>query len=553
MEKVKEMFKSLKNLFKNLFSSFGITTTIIFLTTVIYASMAINVEIPDEIILSVRRFALLFGLGCFLTETINKKGSKKKIIGAIVSFVIAGTFTFLLNGTGDIFNIDNDLFENYALRFAILYTIFLIVSIIYVNFKKSDISFEEYITKVCENIVKSTTIFIILSIALTLLAMVFAYFVLNMNEYELVIITEIFLMGFYYVPQLLYSLYNIKNETSNFFNFMVKTLLPSLLVVAFAIIYLYIIRILITFDIPSNEIFGVIAGLFVVGLPIWTMANYTKKDTKLSKISENLPFLFIPFIVLQIYAIAVRIIDYGFTEARYLGVMLIIFEIIYITLYFKNKEKIANILIVFLFMSAISLVVPFVNMYKISFYSQYNNLKIYKEKDILTENDMQKIKGAYYYLKQNSDNEELINNYLTEEEIKEITNFGNKQYEEQKNIEGIAVSEDDEVIDVQGYSKMYKDISSEIDYYSNADDLETIFKNITFTNSSQDYEFSYDLRDKVREYISNKENIDEYFNENNRIMLDENRCFVITDFYIRYNIENELILNYSIDGYMLEK
>lgn len=553
MEKVKEMFKSLKNLFKNLFSSFGITTTIIFLTTVIYASMAINVEIPDEIILSVRRFALLFGLGCFLTETINKKGSKKKIIGAIVSFVIAGTFTFLLNGTGDMFNIDNDLFENYALRFAILYTIFLIVSIIYVNFKKSDISFEEYITKVCENIVKSTTIFIILSIALTLLAMVFAYFVLNMNEYELVIITEIFLMGFYYVPQLLYSLYNIKNETSNFFNFMVKTLLPSLLVVAFAIIYLYIIRILITFDIPSNEIFGVIAGLFVVGLPIWTMANYTKKDTKLSKISENLPFLFIPFIVLQIYAIAVRIIDYGFTEARYLGVMLIIFEIIYITLYFKNKEKIANILIVFLFMSAISLVVPFVNMYKISFYSQYNNLKIYKEKDILTENDMQKIKGAYYYLKQNSDNEELINNYLTEEEIKEITNFGNKQYEEQKNIEGIAVSEDDEVIDVQGYSKMYKDISSEIDYYSNADDLETIFKNITFTNSSQDYEFSYDLRDKVREYISNKENIDEYFNENNRIMLDENRCFVITDFYIRYNIENELILNYSIDGYMLEK
>ncbi len=553
MEKVKEMFKSLKNLFKNLFSSFGITTTIIFLTTVIYASMAINVEIPDEIILSVRRFALLFGLGCFLTETINKKGSKKKIIGAIISFVIAGTFTFLLNGTGDIFNIDNDLFENYALRFAILYTIFLIVSIIYVNFKKSDISFEEYITKVCENVVKSTTIFIILSIALTLLAMVFAYFVLNMNEYELVIITEIFLMGFYYVPQLLYSLYNIKNETSNFFNFMVKTLLPSLLVVAFAIIYLYIIRILITFDIPSNEIFGVIAGLFVVGLPIWTMANYTKKDTKLSKISENLPFLFIPFIVLQIYAIAVRIIDYGFTEARYLGVMLIIFEIIYITLYFKNKEKIANILIVFLFMSAISLVVPFVNMYKISFYSQYNNLKTYKEKEILTENDMQKIKGAYYYLKQNSDNEELINNYLTEEEIKEITNFGNKQYEEQKNIEGIAVSEDDEVIDVQGYSKMYKDISSEIDYYSNADDLETIFKNITFTNSSQDYEFSYDLRDKVREYISNKENIDEYFNENNRIMLDENRCFVITDFYIRYNIENELILNYSIDGYMLEK
>lgn len=122
-----------------------------------------------------------------------------------------------------------------------------------------------------------------------------------------------------------------------------------------------------------------------------------------------------------------------------------------------------------------------------------------------------------------------------------------------KNTEGISVSEDDEIIDVQGYSKIYKDISSVTDYSSDADDLDAIFKNITFTNRSQSYEFSIDLSSIVREYISNKENIDEYFSQNNKVMIDENRCFVITDFNIRYNIVNELIENYSIDGYVLEK
>ena len=204
-------------------------------------------------------------------------------------------------------------------------------------------------------------------------------------------------------------------------------------------------------------------------------------------------------------------------------------------------------------MSVICLYVPFINMYDVSFYSQYNNLKIYKEKDILTENDEKKIRGAYQYLRQNPDNETLINNYLTQEEIEEITNFGNEQNEEQKNTEGISVSEDDEIIDVQGYSKIYKDISSVTDYSSDADDLDAIFKNITFTNRSQSYEFSIDLSSIVREYISNKENIDEYFSQNNKVMIDENRCFVITDFNIRYNIVNELIENYSIDGYVLEK
>ena len=479
MEKVKNMFENLKSVFKNLFKDFGITTTIIFLSSIIYTFLLLQDNMLSGQVVLIRQFIELFVLGTFLVETIAKKKSKIIYLGVIASFGISGTLIYLIgkDGYGGIYNP--------VLKFIILYAIFLLVSIVYFNFKKSNLSFEEYVTRVCANVIKSTVVFIILAISLPILVTLLSSFVLNGGESELIIIAEMLAMGFYYLPNLFYSLYNVKDDVSNFFKFMVKTLLPSLLIAAFVIIYLYIIRILITFDVPSNEMFGVITALFVIGLPIWTMANYTKEDTKLGKVCQNLPFFFIPFIVLQIYAIAVRVIEYGFTSMRYLGVMLIIFEIIYIALYYKKKEKIENILIVFLCMSVICLYVPFINMYDVSFYSQYNNLKIYKEKDILTENDEKKIRGAYQYLKQNPDNETLINNYLTQEEIEEITNFGNEQHEEQKNTEGISVSEDDEIIDVQGYIKIYKDISSVTDYSSYADDLDAIFKNITFTNRSQ--------------------------------------------------------------------
>lgn len=549
MEKIKEMFKSLKDVFKNLFNNFGITTAIIFLATIVYIFLVLEDVLSDEELWLFRIFAELFALGTFLIETITKKGSKKKIIGTIASFSVASILTYLLVETG--YFLDNNI--NYILRFIILYYIFLIVFIVYFNFKKSNMAFEEYVAKACSNVVKTTVIFTVVAIAFLIFALIFSYFILDGYEYELIVILEMSLTGFYFLPKLLYSLNDVNKEISSFFKFMVKTLLPSLLIIAFAIIYLYIIRILITFDVPSNQIFRVVAGLFVVGLPIWTMATYFKDNTKLYKISENLPFLFIPFIVLQIYAIAVRIIDNGFTEARYLCVMLIIFEIIYIALYFKNKDKIENILIIFLCMSVISLVVPFVNMYKVSFYSQYNNLKIYKEKEILTSEDMQKIKGAYYYLMQNSNNKELIENYLTSEEIEEITNFGIYKYPEEKTEERISVSYDSEVIDVQGYNKIYMDLSSDILFYGIEENIDDIFNNITFKNTSEDYEFSFDLSDTIRSYIEHEEDIDDYFKENNKVIIDENRCFVITDFYIKYNIVNELIENYSIDGYMLEK
>ena len=90
------------------------------------------------------------------------------------------------------------------------------------------------------------------------------------------------------------------------------------------------IKIIVLRKIPANQIFRILAALFACGLPIWTMNSlWEKEENTWQKIINKLPLAFIPFILLQIYSIWSRISANGLTEARYLCVMLVIFEIIY--------------------------------------------------------------------------------------------------------------------------------------------------------------------------------------------------------------------------------
>ena len=158
---------------------------------------------------------------------------------------------------------------------------------------------------------------------------------------------------------------------------------------------MYIIKIIFLRDIPSNLIFRILSALFIIGLPVWTMILSFKENTTLDKINRKLPLLFIPFIILQIYSIGTRILSNGITELRYLCLMLIIFEIVYIIIYLTKKEKVSRILLVFLALTVISTIAPYINMFTISNLSQYNNLKIYKQKTEYSEEEKTKIYGAY--------------------------------------------------------------------------------------------------------------------------------------------------------------
>ena len=45
-------------------------------------------------------------------------------------------------------------------------------------------------------------------------------------------------------------------------------------------------------DIPSNEIFRILATLFIIGLPIWTMSKSFDNNDLIDKINRKLPIFF---------------------------------------------------------------------------------------------------------------------------------------------------------------------------------------------------------------------------------------------------------------------
>ena len=82
--------------------------------------------------------------------------------------------------------------------------------------------------------------------------------------------------------------------------------------------------------------------------------------------------------------------------------------------------------------------------------------------------------------------------------------------------------------------------------------IDEVFKNIEFSTQSDEYRFNIDISNIIKSYIESKDNINEYFKNNNRFIIDENRCIVITSFYINYG-EDDLINSYYIGAYILEK
>lgn len=541
MKNIKEKIEKIFNKFKKLFETYPLTLFVIVITTVILA-ITVDTEILVSISLdNILLFSALFGCGNLFIETILKKNDIKKIGLYILSAIFAIAITFSTNIENDVLGIKNTVFIGYISRIIVCYLVSTVAITIYIHYKNSKLEFNEYILKAGINFFRTGLIYLLLVIGLAMITSVFVFLLLSGENYSLVYRVQILLIGFFLLPMSINSVYDLKNEIDKFEKIIVRYVLDVLVIIAFVVIYLYIGKIILLRDMPANQIFRIIAILFVIGCPIWIVAGYFKDNDFIAKINNKLPILFIPFILLQIYTIGVRIYYNGMTEPRYLCIMLIIFEIIYTIIYIKNKEKDGNIILVLVVITIISGIVPYLNMFKVSQISQYNNLKIIKEKDNLSELEKEKVAGAYYYLKDTEEGKELITGLLTQDEIDEIVKYNGNS----SNKKSIYLSKNVENIDIADYNKLY--VINSYNYYKDYNSIETEFKNIKVDN------YEIDLSNIILEYIANEENIEEYFEENNEYVITENKKIIIESLVLYYDSINKTVTDYSLDGYLLVK
>ena len=365
---------------------------------------------------NVSKFLILFILATMFTESIfsyEKKEQRIKVI-RILCFVLSAVISAVFVAVQEITSSVSDIIGVWAGRCYIVCILLLILGIIYFSHRRSGVGFIEYMMHVGVNFCVVTAVYIVLYIGvvlvLTILELLF-FSAAPLNGCCLILLT-----GFYYVPACIAALGNMDRSIDDEISRVLMTkVLTGMTVCAMVIVYAYLLKILVTWEMPSNEIFGIVSGLFCIGMFIWVIDYYYRDDTKYALFVQRLPYGMIPMIPVQAYAMCVRIYNYGMTTGRYIGMLFIVFEIIMLFIWRFRRDKIENVILVLCICVVVAGCIPGVNMFSVS--NRWQRLTLVSVYDKaasgqeITQKEYDRMEGAYKYLRWQTGMEDIVEKY----------------------------------------------------------------------------------------------------------------------------------------------
>lgn len=548
MNKIKKMFSGMVNSVKETLKQFPVTTVLIFIITLVTAFLVIDTdfsEAVDEIIAHVLCICGFTAVGSWFVEAIfTEKTDTRRFIGYVISFIISIVFDRILK---------LELFEeSFRERLVIEYIIACFLATVYVLAGKVKDRFEKYILNLILNLKRATIICGIISIGFLILYAIFTILILDSLEFTIVARILCLFAGFYYVPVVIKSFAGEDAEDTKFNKAVFSKVLLFLITLAMAIIYIYIAKIFLITEVPKNELFGILSMIFVCSYPVYVVnKNYSEKGSFIYKINNAIPYLFIPFIFLQIYAMGIRILQYGLTDSRYMACVLVVYEIVAIVLAITSeskhlKENILSALVI----SVVITITP-LNFDSLPKLNQKSIVDKYVEQgvefDSLSEEDKKKFAGAYQYIE---NDEKYVNEKLTQIEKEKLSSYSTYRYShnyDEKNeseIQNIYLRKDFDNVDISKYSRVY-----EIPY--------SFKSNGAVVDYNDEIQFKVDLKDYASQIIEANETseatADRVFEEIEVVKVDETRDIFLTEFSTEYNRKTKEIEYVRIEGYLLQK
>ena len=527
------------NIFNNqikYFKKYIISFILILLTTLLMVFIGFYDEFFDKMyVLLILGFILVF-----TTETYIEK-TKFRIIPYIISFIVAYISMHFI--------FQENLTFNTIYILVGLYLVEIIVSLYKIIENNKD-NLSSFFVHVFQNNIFLGIASSIIQTGLLFIVSTIYELLLGNFDIDLYLNVELLFLGLFLIPLFILTLLNTKEKITKFVQIIICYVILSIICISYTIIYLYFIKIFITFKIPSNQIFRIVSILFIFAFPTWTMIKYFKKENKfIDKVSSLLPILFIPFILISIYSIGIRIIQNGITISRYIGIILIIFEFITVILSLEKFKKYQNKIILSLgVLVLIATVIPYINAINVSYLSQLNIItSIYKEDvnyNSLSKAEKNKIKSAYDYIKYDLQLVDKLPNYINKKLIEDesiiideypIKNNSHLMYESSNNS-----------LDIANYSKMY--FVSKYEYLNkskliddielNEFDIDLVEDNIVIQNK---------IKEDLKKYMINGEVL------SNTIEINDKYTFYIKSIDIYYNEDTKLISTFNVEGYIFVK
>lgn len=531
-------------------------------------------------------------VGNFLVESLWKKtaeeaqkNKRKCLIGYVVTFVIAIVFEnlseILKTQKADVTNL---IFES-ILYFYIACTMLLAI---YVLLRQQRLDLPHCIGRIIFALLRAVGVYLVLNIAVILILEIIDALLVDIDTFRVELNIQLLLSALVYFPTCLLAVSDTSEDNSTFTKKFVSYVLLPCVWIAMFVIYLYVVKIFLTQEIPSNEIFGICASLFAIGMPIWMMASgfVEEKTSRYAKLISITKYIYAPFILLEIYSMSVRVKAYGLTEQRYAAWMFILLQVIYILwekIYaryarlagrkktYNNQadtgdtgtehaneinqtktqinwhyENLILVLVGFLF---VGLLLPFGNAQYLSYQSQKSRLVKNRtlDKEVAAE--------AYDYLRGNAYGRRYIKTNLTEAEQDELHSmmYGGDTHdsEQWESVYFYADPIEEKGIIIDGYAKIYTmtahwNEESTIENYENKTITvgDSEYKNVDFTSCISYYKNLEDKRENQK--INEKDIVYE-------IQVSDTEKLIIT--YISFEIDEkqDKINRMFMKGYMLTK
>ena len=277
-------------------------------------------------------FMVMALAGVFFTENClrGKKGKEVFITGYILS-AITGFLWVIVDVV--LYTNDSSMVKYYFAAFAVFYVAVLAGLSLITLVRDSKLLFEQYAVRMIFSVIRVGLVLVILNLGFLLLFYMIDKLIASIRIYTWLFRLELILTPVVYVPYILSCLTTRTEEhPSSFTRGIVLYALMPMYIAAVAIVYVYLIRILVTWSFPSNQVFMICAGVFSLGVVIWTMAfAFTRRDpSKLYNIIiRYMKYIVAPLIFLELYTLIIRINEYGWTTARSLGMYFISLQIIY--------------------------------------------------------------------------------------------------------------------------------------------------------------------------------------------------------------------------------
>lgn len=518
----------------------------------------------------------------------TRKNKKKWLSGYGVTCLIAIVFQIAADkfaaGNVEKRDVTNLIFEN-ILYFYIACTVLLAV---YVLIRQQRLDMPHCIGRILFALLRAAGMYLVLNIAVILIVEIIDSLLFHMKVWRVETYIQLLLSALAYFPTCLLAVSDTSEDNAAFTKKFVSYVLLPCVWIAMFVIYLYVVKIIVTQEVPSNEIFSICASLFAIGMPIWMMASgfVEEKSSRYKKLIHITKYIYAPFILLEIYSMSVRVKVYGLTEQRYAAWMFILLQVIYILwekIYaryarlagrkktYNNQadtgdtgtehaneinqtktqinwhyENLILVLVGFLF---VGLLLPFGNAQYLSYQSQKSRLVKNRtlDKEVAAE--------AYDYLRGNAYGRRYIKTNLTEAEQDELHSmmYGGDTHdsEQWESVYFYADPIEEKGIIIDGYAKIYTmtahwNEESTIENYENKTIIvgDSEYKNVDFTSCISYYKNLEDKRENQK--INEKDIVYE-------IQVSDTEKLIIT--YISFEIDEkqDKINRMFMKGYMLTK